>query len=163
MRALLDVCIILDMLLARTPWDIPALAIWQAGLQGRIECCITATTITNIHYIGRRIAGAERAMDFVATCLREATILPVDLASLQLAFDLGSNDYEDAVQLACARQHRVDYIVTRDDGFGGLTGPMIDPVAFLALIPDDQNAESGESEGSSQRPGQPRTDRGPTP
>lgn len=146
MRALLDACIILDMLLARTPWDLPALAIWRAGLQGRVECCITATTITNIHYIGRRIAGAERARAFVETCLRDATILPVDLASLKLAYDLGSNDYEDAVQLACARQCRVDYIVTRDGGFGGLTGPMIDPVAFLALIPE-----------------QPRTDRGPTP
>jgi predicted nucleic acid-binding protein len=153
MRALLDACIILDMLLARTPWDLPALAIWQAGLRGRIECCITATTITNIHYIGRRLAGADRAREFVATCLREATILPVDFPSLQVAFDLGSNDYEDAVQLACARHHRVDYIVTRDGSFGGRTGPMIDPIAFLALIPADPHAETG----------QPRTDRGPTP
>jgi predicted nucleic acid-binding protein len=134
MKVLLDTCIVLDMLLARSPWDSAALKIWQLGRAGQIECCISATTVTDIYYIGRRIVGVDKARSFILTCLDEATIVSVDLNCLRIAFDLGLTDYEDAVQAACVRQNNIDLIVTRDEGFESISERVTDPDQFLAQL-----------------------------
>ena len=58
--------------------------------------------------------GGPAARQIVRACLDTLTILSVDRPTLEAAYALGSLDYEDAVQIACAVRHGLDAIITRD-------------------------------------------------
>ncbi len=82
MRGLLDTTIVIDRLPEREPWLSPALAFWQQVDAGAIICFVTATTMTDIFYISRRLADIERARVAVWRCLDAFEICPVDMAVL---------------------------------------------------------------------------------
>ena len=114
MRVLIDTNVVLDFLQGRQPFLEHAARLFERIDSEEIEGFIAATTITNIYYIIRRAAGREVAQDAIAQVLTDLTICAVDLEVLQQAFALNFDDFEDAVQYACAMMHRVDVIVTRD-------------------------------------------------
>lgn len=59
MRVLLDTNVVLDVLLNRETWVKDSAAVWQASDQGRIIGHITATTLTDIFYVSRRLADLD--------------------------------------------------------------------------------------------------------
>jgi len=66
-RVLLDTNVVLDALLERAPWVAEAKAIWEAHLGYRIAAHITATSLTDIFYVSRRLVGRPRAWLAVGT------------------------------------------------------------------------------------------------
>jgi predicted nucleic acid-binding protein len=114
MRVLLDTNVLLDALLDREPWSEAAAAIWTAHDEGRLEAWITASSLTDIFYIGRRIKGHDVAREAVRLCLATFNVCPVDAATLQAADRLLGEDFEDNLQIACALASDLDGIVTRD-------------------------------------------------
>ncbi len=54
-RVLLDTNVVLDVLLERDPWVVQAKTIWGAHLDHRIAAHITATSLTDIFYLSRRL------------------------------------------------------------------------------------------------------------
>ncbi len=114
MRVLLDTNVVLDVLLNRAPWVTEAKTIWQANDAGQLTGYITATTITDIFYVARRIAGLTIARTAVQTCLAAFEICNVDRPTLERASALGGDDFEDNLQIACAEMSSLDAIVTRD-------------------------------------------------
>jgi predicted nucleic acid-binding protein len=54
-RVLVDTNVILDALLERQPWVAEAATIWQANLTGEVAAHMTATSLTDVFYIGRRL------------------------------------------------------------------------------------------------------------
>src|SRR5260221_6366783 len=102
MRVLLDTNIVLDVLLARQPWLDDAKTIWQAHVDGRIVCCITATTVTNIFYIAKRMVGIERARLAARLCIGTFELLAVGRFALETADKNPGKDLEDNLQTACA-------------------------------------------------------------
>ena len=75
MKVLLDTNVVLDVLLQRGPWMARAEAIWQASIHGRLESCITASSLTDIYYISRRLVGEQAARETVQKCLDVLTTL----------------------------------------------------------------------------------------
>ena len=114
MRVLLDTNVVLDSLLGRTPWHAAADAVLEASRQGRLTCFLTALTIANMFYIGRRIVGADQARNDVLRCLRSFSILAIDRAVLDAAILLPGADFEDNIQISAAGHGALDAIVTRD-------------------------------------------------
>ena len=114
MRALLDTNVVLDVLLRRAPWLAQAEPLWEASQAGALESCISASSLTDIYYISRRLVGREKAREIVRACLDVLTVLPVDAALLEDAFGLATSDFEDAVQIAVAKRGSLDAIVTRN-------------------------------------------------
>ncbi|MFO0140887.1 MAG: type II toxin-antitoxin system VapC family toxin [Aphanizomenon sp.] len=95
---------------------------------GEIIGFIAATTITNIYYIIRKAAGVKVAQDAISQILTDLHICTVDRNILETAVTLHFQDFEDAVQYACAMKSMVDVIVTRDvSGFLGSEIPVILP------------------------------------
>jgi predicted nucleic acid-binding protein len=123
MRVLLDTNVVLDVLLGREPWLADASALWQASDDGRLTGFITATTLTDIFYVARRLADLARARQAVQVCLAAFEIVPVDRAALERAQQMRGPDFEDNVQIACAEAGRLDAIVTRD-GVNFATSPI---------------------------------------
>ena len=128
MRVLIDTNIVLDLLQERKPFVENAARLFERVDTGEIEGLIAATTITNIYYIVRRAAGRVAAQGAIAQVLVDLTICTVDLEILEQAHALDFEDFEDAVQYACAVVHRVDAIVTRDvAGFANSEIPVVLP------------------------------------
>ena len=128
MRVLIDTNVVLDFLQEREPFVESAARLFERIDAGEIEGFIAATTITNIYYIVRRSAGREAAQDAITQVLSDLDICAVDLEILEQALALNFEDFEDAVQYACAIVHNVDAIVTRDaSGFVNAEIPVILP------------------------------------
>ena len=127
MRVLLDTNIILDGFLARELFVEEAKALLNAIQSQQVEGFVTATTLTDIFYIVRReTKSMQQAREAVSRTLRLMQICPVDRRILEAAFASNVNDFEDAVQLACAIAKSLDAIITRDpQGFAGATLPIL--------------------------------------
>jgi predicted nucleic acid-binding protein len=128
MRVLIDTNVVLDFLQEREPFVKNAARLFERIDAGEIEGFVAATTITNIYYIVRRAAGRVVAQDAIDQILSDLNICAVDLEVLEQALALNFEDFEDAVQYACAVVHRVDAIVTRDrSGFVNAEIPIVLP------------------------------------
>lgn len=114
MRVLIDTNVVLGFLQEREPFVENAARLFERIDAGEIEGFIAATTITNIYYIVRRAAGRAVAQDTVTQVLSNLNICTVDLEVLEQALALNFEDFEHAVQYACAVAYSVDAIVTRD-------------------------------------------------
>lgn len=132
MRVLLDTNVVLDVLLQRSPWLNDADTIWQSAQVGRIEACITASALTDMFYITRRLKDEGTARQVVRRCLDVLTILPVTKALLEAAYLLPTSDFEDALQEACAGANGLDAIITRDAvGFGNSAIAVMAPAQLV--------------------------------
>jgi predicted nucleic acid-binding protein len=123
-RVLIDTNIVLDFLLQREPFFQDAELLFQAINAGEVVGYVTATTLTDIFYISRRhTRSTEKARQAVSETLTAMVICPVDRAVLELAFDSGLDDFEDAVQIFSAVAQALEAIVTRDTQ-GFLSSPI---------------------------------------
>jgi predicted nucleic acid-binding protein len=128
MRVLIDTNIVLDFLQEREPFVENAARLFERIDTGEIEGFIAATTITNIYYIIRRVAGAVVAQNAITQVLADLNICTVDRDVLEQALTLNFQDFEDAVQYACAVVNHIDAIVTRDaSGFVSAEIPVVLP------------------------------------
>lgn len=128
MRVLIDTNIVLDFLQDREPFVEHAARLFERIDTGEIEGFIAATTVTNIYYIIRRVAGRVVAQDAINQVLNNLNICAVNLEILQQALASDFEDFEDAVQYACAVVHSVDALVTRDaSGFINAEIPVVLP------------------------------------
>jgi predicted nucleic acid-binding protein len=119
MRVLFDTNVLLDALLAREPFVEDAALLLEAIESGQIEGFMSATTVTDVHYlVGRQTRNPETAITAVTRLLELMEICTVDRKVLEQAITLQFPDFEDAIQVACAMSQDLDAIVTRDiDGF----------------------------------------------
>ncbi|MEG4864095.1 MULTISPECIES: PIN domain-containing protein [unclassified Microcoleus] len=116
-------------MLAREPFVADAAFLLNAVESGRIEGFMSATTVTDVHYlVGRQTKSSEAAIAAVTRLLALMEICAVDREILEQAIGLGLPDLEDAVQIACAIELELEAIVTRDvNGFAGSSISVLSP------------------------------------
>ncbi|PZS00116.1 MAG: DNA-binding protein [Candidatus Chloroheliales bacterium] len=142
MNILLDTNVLLDLLLEREPFVEDAKQVFQAKDAGRINIYITANSLTDVFYIGRRTRvkdmsgekALQEALTDVVTCLKTLEICTVDRYALEQAATLTGSDFEDNLQAACAVIASLDAIVTRDEGFSATTVPVLSPADLMAKL-----------------------------
>src|SRR3990172_6690786 len=135
MRVLVDTNVVLDALLKREPWAETAKSLWEANDEGRVAGYLTASTLTDIFYIARKLSGADTARDAVKLCLEAFEICVVDRSALEEALTLAGNDFEDNLQIACATLSNIEAIVTRNkDDFGASTIQVLTPDELLTSL-----------------------------
>lgn len=131
MRVLFDTNVLLDALLARDRFVVNSVALLEAIEAGRLVGFMSATTVTDVHYlVERQTKSAAVAMVAVTRLLALMEVCAVDRRVLEQAIALKLPDFEDAVQVACAVAIKIEAIVTRD--LNGFTGSPI-----LVLSPGD--------------------------
>ena len=114
MKLLLDTNVVLDVLLARSPFAGESAKVMAAVETGRVQGFLCATTITTIHYLAAKAIGRKTAEKHIASLLRIFQIAPVTDVVLSSALNSKARDFEDAVLLESARAVSVDAIVTRN-------------------------------------------------
>lgn len=129
MRILFDTNILLDAILSREPFATDAAFLIRAVASNRVTGFASATTLTDVYYLVRRqTRSAETAINAVTDILKLMQICAVDRTIIDRAILLKRDDFEDAVQIACALGLGVDAIVTRDTaGFVGSSILVLSP------------------------------------
>jgi len=114
LRVLFDTNVVLDLLLDREPFSPDAARCLSMVESGEIEGWLCASTVTTLHYLIRKSAGAKNAFESISTLMYLFKIAPVNKAVLESALSLPFKDFEDAVLHEAARCSNVDVIVTRN-------------------------------------------------
>ncbi|AFY85459.1 type II toxin-antitoxin system VapC family toxin [Oscillatoria acuminata] len=136
MRVLLDTNIILDYFLERDPFMNDAEALFTQIEAKQIEGYMTATTLTDIFYIVSKSKGTQVAKQVVSKLLDGLHICQVDRLILGSALALELNDFEDAVQIACAIASNLEAVISRDrDGFTQAPMPTYSPSELIKQLP----------------------------
>src|SRR5688572_1880820 len=151
MNALLDANVVLDVLLLREPWLAESRAVWQLCDEGKLDGYLSAVTLTNIFYLGRKVSGNERALAAIRQCVAAFQIAPVARATIEAALALPGHDFEDNVQIACAVESGAERIVTRNIGdFAHAPLPVVTPTQLLVeidtpAVPDTPTGSTGSA------------------
>jgi predicted nucleic acid-binding protein len=132
MRVLVDTNIALEWFLQREPWFSDQSPFWQALEVERIFGSIPASAVTDVFYIARRLVGTTAALGVVRDCLAAFRVIAVTRSMLVQALALSGSDFQDNLQIICARTARLDAIVTRDrEDFRGANIPSLTPAEAI--------------------------------
>ena len=132
---ILDINVVLDVFLERSPWVAESAAALAANQRGEIVGHLSAASLPTIFYIVRRNADLAKANQVVTECLASFEIISVARKTLELAGTMLGPDFEDNLQIATAVEAGLDAIVTRDPrGFAGSPIAVLSPAYLLSRL-----------------------------
>lgn len=136
MRALVDTCIILDVLQHREPFFNDSLRVLHSASDKDFICILTAKSITDIYYILRRsLHNDEQARLSIRKLYMLFTVADTFAMDCELALSSETSDHEDAVMIETAKRIGADCIVTRNQkDYTKSEIPVFSPVDFLNEI-----------------------------
>lgn len=139
MRVLIDTNIILDYILNREPYDKYARRIVEACKEKRISGCIAAHSIPNIFYILRKVYTIEERREILLALCQLFDVEGIDADKIQNALKNNNfSDFEDCLQMECAKKYHADYIVTRNTAdFAASNIPCIESEQMCGLLKND--------------------------
>jgi len=128
-----DTNVLMDVLLKRRLFIKSSQRAWFLAERGKIRGMVSVLSFSNIYYMVRKLEGATEAMSMMAM-LRD-TFVPVacDEQVIHQAIDVGTKDFEDAIQYFSALRADASCIITRNpDHFPSSALPVLSPDEFLA-------------------------------
>ena len=131
-KVFLDTNIVLDYFTGRIGND-NAKTIVLSGLDPRIDLCISILTAMNVLYVSGKYTLSLRPSD-ISELFR---ILPMDPRQYHEAQSLSLNDFEDSLQIVCARNNGCRAVISRDKHIleSGIRFPVIlSPEEYLRKI-----------------------------
>ena len=114
MRVLIDTNVILDVWLAREPFWRDSAKLLAKIEQKEIDGVICPTTVTTLHYLGKKVLGDQKARKLIKGLLVISKIGTVSKGSFKKALESEIKDFEDAVIESVAIIEGVDFIATRN-------------------------------------------------
>ena len=115
MRVLVDTNIVLDYLLEREPYAESAKKIVVACKQQKVIGCIAAHTVSNMFFILRKTYSVEDRRTILKDICKLFDVEGIDRLKIIQALDNSDfKDFEDCLQMQCAKSFRADYILTRN-------------------------------------------------
>jgi predicted nucleic acid-binding protein len=140
MNVLIDTNVILDLLLNRLPFVTDANIIYRLAERKEIKGFVSASAITDIHYLLKRGLKTEAVVQNHIKQLSEVlTIAAVSQKEITDALSLHWNDFEDAVQYAVALNVNIDCIITRNaKDYLGSNIQVKTPFEFLETYFDEE-------------------------
>ena len=140
MRALIDTCVVVDVLQSRNPFAADAQKIFLLAANQQFIGCITAKSATDVYYLTHRLTHNDKASRAVLGKL--FTIFEViDTAGMDCRRAIPSevSDYEDAVMIETALRTEVDCIVTRNvSDYSGSPVTVYSPAEFIKKLEEEQ-------------------------
>lgn len=136
LRILVDTNILLDYLLCREPYDQAARNIVIACKQKQASGCIAAHSVSNMFFILRKAFSIEERKSLLHNLCELFEVEGIDKTKILEALENEKfSDFEDCLQMECAKAFRADYIVTRNgDDFKDSKIPCIGPEEFCKMI-----------------------------
>ncbi len=116
-RILIDTNVLLDYVLTREPFYEDAKSIVAVCADGKIKGCIAAHSISNMFFILRKDYNAEERREILVNLCSLFDVEGIDKAKLMAGLQNENfSDFEDCLQMECAKAYGAEYIVTRNVG-----------------------------------------------
>ena len=114
-KILIDTNVLLDYLLEREPFFEDAKNVILLCIKGKIKGCIAAHSISNMFYILRKDYTTEERREILFNLCEIFDVEGIDKIKL-LSGLVNDNfsDFEDCLQMECAKSYGAEYIVTRN-------------------------------------------------
>lgn len=114
-RILVDTNVLLDYLLTREPYYEDAKKIVIACAEGKVNGCIAAHSISNMFFILRKDYSIEERRAVLTNLCKIFDVEGIDKVKLLAGLQNGEfSDFEDCLQMECAKAYGAEYIVTRN-------------------------------------------------
>lgn len=114
-RILIDTNVLLDYILTREPFYKEAREVILTCTEGETKGCIAAHSISNMFYILRKDFDAEERREILSNLCAIFDVEGIDKAKLLSGLHNEEfSDFEDCLQMECARAYNAEYIVTRN-------------------------------------------------
>lgn len=136
MRILIDTNIILDWLMCREPFQERAKWIMRESMFGSLDGYIAAHSLTDLFYILRKDLDVPKRKELLLLLCEHLQIIPEDAAIIKEALNQETwTDLEDGLQMQCARERNLDYIVTRNiKDFSDSPIQPLSPEDFIEIV-----------------------------
>jgi predicted nucleic acid-binding protein len=148
MRILIDTNILIDFIVKRQPFSDDAEKVIDICMSDNFNSCIAAHSIPNIHYILRKHLTKEQRKNILLEICSMFVVVGIDVIKLVSALENDDfSDYEDCLQLECAKEFNTDYIVTRNPSdFNKSSVPAIEPSDFISKYIDISEESTSSSQ-----------------
>ena len=135
MRVLIDTNVVLDVLLARTPFVKQAASVFGLVEESRIEASLCATTLTTVDSLLAQSLPRAQARRAIRSLLKLFEVAPVNRAVLERALDSKIEDFEDAILEQAGCLIGAEATITRNTKhFRKSAIKALDPAEFLSAI-----------------------------
>lgn len=137
MKLFLDTNILIDFIIERDEFYLPAASIISYASDGTVEVIASSLTMINANYICRERCKMpekifRKKIDFLRTFMG---VCDVNAEDIYNAYDKRWKDFEDGVQYYCANRNSSDYLVTRNSkDFEESATPAIAPDEAIGII-----------------------------
>ena len=116
-RILIDTNVLLDYLLTREPFYSDAKKNFIACTEGRAQGCIAAHSVSNMFYILRKDYSIKERREVLLNLCMIFDVEEMDKEKLLMGLQNEDfSDFEDCLQMECAKAYGAEYIVTRNIG-----------------------------------------------
>jgi len=135
MALLIDINVLLDWILLRQPFHENATKIIKMCMDGKAIGFIAAHTVLNVLYILRKDFNASKRQRLGRFLCTKFEVIGINGVTMLEALDFPDfRDLEDNLQMQCAIEENVDYIITRDiKDFQNSKVKALLPEEFLAI------------------------------
>ncbi len=114
-KILIDTNVLLDYLLEREPFFENAKEVILSCADGKVKGCIAAHSISNMFFILRKDYNAKERREVLSNLCSIFDVEGIDKAKLLAGLtNEDFSDFEDCLQMECAKSYGADYIVTRN-------------------------------------------------
>lgn len=114
-KILIDTNVILDYLLEREPYFENAKQVVISCVEGKVKGCIAAHSIPNMFFILRKDFTAKERREVLTNLCSIFDVEGIDKSKLLSGLSNEDfSDFEDCLQMECAKAYEAEYIVTRD-------------------------------------------------
>jgi predicted nucleic acid-binding protein len=136
MKIFIDTNVVLDVLAQREPFYEASRGVWELVERGEAKGYLSAASITDVFYILRKHLGPQGAFDTVNKLLLVFSVASVSEKDIRMALMRGGRDFEDALQVVCAKRIQADYLITRNkEDFNDAEGiKIVAPEEFLQVV-----------------------------
>lgn len=115
MKALIDTNVILDWIMVREPNAAKAKQILEQCLFGTVDGYLTSHSVADIFYILRKDFSVEKRKKLLGLLCEGMKVIPERRDTiLEVLYREEWRDFEDGLQMQCAKEAEVDYIVTQN-------------------------------------------------
>ncbi|MCM1468447.1 MAG: PIN domain-containing protein [Alistipes sp.] len=135
-RVLVDTNVLLDYLITREPFYEDAKSIVFACAEGRVKGCIAAHSVPNMFFILRKDYNEKDRREVLYSLCSIFDIEGIDKNKLLSGLrNEDFSDFEDCLQMECAKSYGAEYIITRNiDDYKTSPVKAISPKDFLGGV-----------------------------
>lgn len=136
LEILIDSNIILDLVQEREPFKSLAKKIIALCIKREINGYVTAHSLCDIFYILRKDKTVHERLSLISNICKYLTVISERQTDFEIiAENTETKDLEDSLQMICAENANLDYIVTRNvKDFEKSRIPAVEPEDFLKTL-----------------------------